>query len=252
MKLKAIFLELRGVMINDRALQAALIADLLLEENLCLYPGEYETLIQDVDDRTALQVLLECRGRVVDWSVINYFLKRKSDRYRDILSNLPIPTYPTNTQENRRFLLYPDLKDFLFRARSLSLKIAMITSNFRAEVDSILAFCQLTPYFDAIVTGEQIESQPLKPTAYLQTIALLNQKYPDLALSPHDCLAIESHYNDLHAARSVGITTVGVTRYRPLHLLQRRADWTVDQLIDLELDRINASLTPGGFPLKMG
>ena len=237
MKLKAIFFELRGVMINDRSLQASLLADLLLEENLYLQKGEYETLSQLTDDRTGLKILLERRGRLAEASLLDSLLQRKAERYRDILEQ-------PETRINSNFILYPDVKDFLFKARGNSLKLAVITSTFRVEVDAILNNCQLSSYFDAIVTGEQVQSQPIKPAAYLQTIDLLNQQYPTLDLTIHDCLAIESNENHLQAARAVGLTGVGITRYRPLHLLQRRADWTVDRLGDLELDRINANLSP--------
>ncbi|MFZ4666758.1 MAG: HAD family hydrolase [Prochlorotrichaceae cyanobacterium] len=266
MKLKAIFLELRGVMINDRSLQASLLTDLLLEENLYLQKGEYETLCQLADDRTGLKILLERRGRLADGNLLDSLLQRKAERFRDIFYNAetsidslnPTPsssisprylsissqeTVPEHSPFNSTFMLYPDVKDFLFKARASSLKLAVITSTFRVEVDTILDSCQLSSYFDAIVTGEQIQTQPIKPAAYLQTIDVLNQQYPALDLTIHDCLAIESNENHLQAARAVGLTGVGITRCRPLHMLQRLADWTVDRLGDLELDRIN-SLAP--------
>lgn len=252
MVLKAILLEFRGVLIDDRWIQSSIMKDLFLDQNLSLHPQEYEDLIKEQDDRSCLQILLERRGRVHTLDELNQLLQK---RFNFSLESLPpsqqelsSPTLekcsPVPMEKSRSSLLLPDVKDLLFRARSLALKVVLITSSIQCEVDSILNMEQIAPYFDLILSGEQLSCQPIKPWAYTHAIDCLNQIYPNLNLTPQNCLAIEAIYQHLEAARSLGISVAAVSRYRPIHFLQRRADWAVDRLTDLELDRINANLSP--------
>lgn len=230
MGLKAVFLEFRGVLIDDRVRRSQVMQDLLLDQNLCLKPEEYEALVKEEDDRSCLQLLLERRGRLNTVDELNQLLQKRLEGKSESLDL----TYQK---------LLSDVKDFLFRARTLSLKIVLITSSSECEVNFFLKMEQISPYFDLILAGEQLPYQPIKPWAYTHAIECLNQNYPTLNLLPQDCLAIEPIYRHLEAARSLGISVAAVARYRPIHFLQRRADWAVDRLTDLELDRINTSLT---------
>jgi len=64
----------------------------------------------------------------------------------------------------------------------------------------------------------------------------LNQQYPNLDLQPWECLAIEDTPAGIQAAKRAGMPVVGVANTYPL--LQRQANWTVDYLCDLEIDRV--------------
>jgi beta-phosphoglucomutase len=282
MVLKAIFLEFRGVLIDDRLTQARVMQDLLLDQNLSLKPQEYEDLIKEEDDRSCLQILLDRRGRSHTVDELNQLLQKRfewTEKYLNRLDNQPhlhhnslshnglandslpqgdqglaVSSAATTAESiapaerHRSSWLLPDVKDFLFRARALSYKLVLMTSSIEQEVNSVLNAEQISPYFDLVLPGEKLPYQPIKPQAYTYALQCLNETYPNLNLTPHNCLAIESLYRHCDAARSVGISVAAVSRYRPIHFLQRRADWTVDRLTDLEFDRINASLSPSvGF-----
>ncbi|MEY2985447.1 MAG: HAD family hydrolase [Prochlorotrichaceae cyanobacterium] len=241
MALKAVFLEFRGVLVDDRALQSQVMNNLLLEQNLCLKPQEYEDLIKEEDDRSCLSILLERRGRTPTVEELNQLLERRFDCTQDWLRD------GLREKEHSASGLLPDVKDFLFRVRSLSLPLVLITSSPLNEVNAILTRENIVPYFDLVLTGNMLHCQPIKPWAYTHAIDTLNQKYPDLNLLAQECLAIEPIYRNLEVARVLGLSVAAISRYRPFHFLQRRADWIVDRLTDLDLERINASLTPGRF-----
>ena len=77
-----------------------------------------------------------------------------------------------------------------------------------------------------------------EPDGYLLAVERLNQAFPDLDLQPAECLAIEGTFAGIAAAKQAGIPVVGVANTYPFHMLQRCANWTVDYLSDLELDRV--------------
>jgi phosphoglycolate phosphatase/beta-phosphoglucomutase len=76
----------------------------------------------------------------------------------------------------------------------------------------------------------------------LLAIERLNQHLPELNLKPQECLAIEDTFPGIQAAKRAGISVVGVANSYPFHMLQRQANWAVDYLKDLEIDRVQAVL----------
>jgi beta-phosphoglucomutase-like phosphatase (HAD superfamily) len=56
-------------------------------------------------------------------------------------------------------------------------------------------------------------------------------------------LAIENNPVGITAAKGAKIQVVGISNLYPLHMLQRQANWTVDDFLDIELDRVDRVLS---------
>ncbi len=226
MSLKAILFDFNGVIINDESIHEQLIEQLLIEENLTIKPGEYRKICLGRSDRACLQELLAKRGRVVSDTYLTELLNRKAESYvREIEKITKLP-------------LYPGLDDLLFQARSRNLKIGIVSGAIRKEIDLILNRVNLAQYFKVIVAGDEITTSKPDPHGYLLAVKRLNQEYPDLNLLPKECLAIEDTFAGIQAAKQAGMQVVGVAHTYPFHMLQRQANWTIDYLSDLELERV--------------
>lgn len=240
MTLKAVLFDFNGVIINDEAIHEKLIEQLLIEENLRPKPGEFRQVCLGRSDRACLTALLESRGRVVNESVLADLMARKArgyQRYLESLEKLPI---------------YVGLDDLLFNLRAAQLKLAVVSGALRVEVESVLAKAQLQPYFPVIVSGDEAIASKPAPDGYLLAIERLNQANPGLNLQPSECLAIEDTFAGIEAAKRAGVTVVGVANTYPFHMMQRHANWAVDYLSDLELDRVKqlfADRVPQGSAL---
>ena len=86
-----------------------------------------------------------------------------------------------------------------------------------------------------------IDGKPA-PDGYLLAVERLKELYPNTNLQPSDCLAIEDTPAGIQAAKQAGIAVVGVANTYPFHMLQRQANWTVDYLRDLEIERVQKVL----------
>lgn len=228
MTLKAILFDFNGVIINDEPIHEQLLNQLLIEENLCPVPGEFREICLGRSDRTCLTNLLIRRGRVVSEDYLNQLLERKAQAYQQTLSTLEtLPIYPT----------VPDLIEQIHQAH---LPMAIVSGARRREVEWILQQTSLEEYFSVIVTGDDVTQGKPEPDSYLLAITLLNQQHPSLNLHPDECLAIEDTFAGIEAAKAAGIPVVGVAHTYPLHMLQRLANWCIDYLSDLELERVQA------------
>ncbi|BAU67099.1 HAD-superfamily hydrolase, subfamily IA, variant 3 [Stanieria sp. NIES-3757] len=227
MTLKAILFDFNGVIINDEAIHQELINDILLGENLRPEESEYREICLGRSDRICLENILAHRGRFVTDEYLDKLVATKSLAYQAKLTQLE--TLP----------IYPGLSDFLAQIQQQGLMIGLVTGALKAEVQLVLQRAKLESYFSVIVAGDDIEQSKPEPDGYLLAVKLINQNYPNLNLQPSECLAIEDTYAGIEAAKKAGIQVVGIANTHPLHMLQRKANWTVDYLSDIELDRVD-------------
>jgi len=224
--LKAVLFDFNGVIINDEPLHSKLLDKILLEENLRPKPEEYWEMCVGRSDRAGLREVLHRRGRVVNDDYLTALIARKSRYYQAELANIEkLPTYP-------------GLEDLLFQIRAAHLPMAIVSGAVRAEIDLVLERLNLTQQFMAIVAGDDILVSKPEPDGYLLAVEKLNALLPDLQLEPQNCLAIEDTPAGIEAAKRAGMQVVGVANTYPFHMIQRQANWTVDYLTDLELERV--------------
>lgn len=226
MTLKAVLFDFNGVIINDEPLHRELINEILIAENLRFNPAEYQQFCLGRSDRACLRDLLANRGRVVSDSYLTQLISRKAQAYEQKLESV------------EKLPIYPGLDDLIFKIRAAGLKIAVVSGALRSEVELVLNRAKLAQYFSAIVGGEDIPASKPEPDGYLLAVERLNQQYPSLNLNPSECLAIEDTLVGIQAAKRAGVKVVGVAHTYPFHMLQRWANWAVDYLYDLEIERV--------------
>lgn len=228
MVLKAVFLELSGVIIRDGNLQQPLMDELLIAENLRPNPLEFAQVCKGRSDRACLNQLLSRRGRVVAEAYLDKLLAQKSTAYIQALSELP------------KLPIYPGLQDFLYQLKAATIPLGVVAGVSAPEVDWVLTEANLADQFVVRVAGDAIavdESKP-KGTIYTAAIAAMNEKFPDQKISAQECLTVEASFNGIAAAKAAGVPVVGVAHLYPYRMMQRSANWAVDYLNEIDLDWI--------------
>lgn len=224
--LKAVLFDFNGVIINDEPIHEKLLDQLLVEESLRPKSGEFRQVCLGRSDRACIRDLFERRGRVLTEPMLDILITRKANAYQQALATLEqIPSYP-------------GLQDCIFNIRASQLKMAIVSGAGRSEIERVLTRLNLLDHFSVIVAGEDVTTSKPEPEGYLLAVQRLNERFPDLDLHPENCLAIEDTFAGITAAKQAGISVVGVANSYPFHMLQRRANWTVDYLSDLELERV--------------
>ncbi len=226
MTLKAVLFDFNGVIINDEAIHQQLVEEILLQENLRPSSDDYRDVCLGRSDRACLTDLLSRRGRFVTESYLTQLITRKAQAYEQKLQTL------------EKLPIYPGLEDLIFQIRAAQLPMGVVSGALRCEVELVLDRAGIAQHFAVIVGGDDIKVSKPEPDGYLLSVERLNQKYPNLQAQASDCLAIEDTPAGIQAAKRAGMQVVGVANTYPFHMLQRQANWTVDYLHDLELDRI--------------
>lgn len=226
MSLKAVLFDFNGVIINDESLHKELLEEILLGENLRPDAKEHNEVCLGRSDRACLASILERRGRVVTQEYLEQLLEKKATKYRQTLEaqeNLPV---------------YPEIEAFIRELWGSGLILALVTGARRQDVEYILERLKISNAFAVIVTSDDITASKPDPEGYLTAVEKLNQQYADLDLKPENCLVIEDTPSGIEAAKRANMQVVGVANTYPFHMIQRQADWTVDYLQELELERV--------------
>ena len=224
MSLKAVFLDFSGVIFDDEAINQTLIANILLKENLRADNDEYTQYCRGRSDRAGLKDILASRGRILSDEYLNRLLADKNKAYRqqvDSLEELP---------------LSPHLPEFLSRLKEQNIVVGLVTGTPKSEVEYILQKAELAQYVNIVIGGDDLQPSKPEPEPYLLALERLN-------LNSSECLAIEDNPIGIEAAKRAKIQVVGLANIYPLHMLQRQANWTVDDFLEIELDRVDRILS---------
>ncbi|MGD2181539.1 HAD family phosphatase [Lusitaniella coriacea LEGE 07167] len=230
MTLKAVLFDFNGIIINDEAIHEALVGEILLGENLRVRDRDYKEVCLGRSDRACLTKLLALHGRVVNEATLTQLISLKSRAYHQKLEALEtLPIYP--------------IQEVLMQFQDLGVAMGIVTGAIRSEVEWILERAGLASYFSVLVAGDDIRRSKPDPYGYLLAVERLNQQNSTLNLQPNHCLAIEDTPAGIQAAKKAGMQVVGVANTYPFHMLQRQADWTVDDLSELELERVQTTFS---------
>jgi beta-phosphoglucomutase len=226
MSLKAVLFDFNGVILDDERLHQTLLEEVLLQENLRPQPGEFERFCLGRSDREALREILSHRGRTVSVEQIERLVAQKSEAYHQHFNELA------------ELPLFPGIQELVQHLQQAGIKLGIVTSALPGEVVMVLERAQLRQYFDVLVTDGDVAASKPDPSGYLLALQRLIESFPELSLTTANCLAIEDSFVGITAAKRAEIAVVGVAHTYPFHMLQRRANWTVDYLPDLELERV--------------
>ncbi|MGB3613877.1 MAG: HAD family phosphatase [Elainellaceae cyanobacterium] len=222
--LKAVLFDFNGVIINDEAIHHRLIDQLLIDENMRPKPQEYRSVCLGRSDRACVEELFSRRGRVLAAADLDALLERKSQRYcaqLDTMETLPI---------------YPGVADLAYKLRVAKVPMAVVSDALRGEIEQVLERADLAKYFSVIVGSEDTTTSKPDPTGHLKAIDALQQQHPEVERG--SAIAIEDTFAGIEAAKAAGLSVVGVANTYPYHMIQRQANWAVDYLNELELDRV--------------
>ncbi len=94
--------------------------------------------------------------------------------------------------------------EFLEKAKSLGIKLAVATAAPNGNVEFILDGLNLRRFFDAVTTAEDVKNGKPDPEFFLVSAE-------KLAVAPENCLVFEDAFGGFEAAHRAGMKSVGIT-----------------------------------------
>ena len=124
--------------------------------------------------------------------------------------------------------LFPSAKKVLQELQRMNLSLAIATSSVSASARPFLERHKLTPFFDVIVTGDEIERGKPHPDIYMRAAE-------KLGLAPDACLVIEDALSGIAAAKAAQMRVAAIpdTRFVNPREYQKKADYVLGGLSEI-------------------
>ncbi|WP_346686331.1 HAD family phosphatase [Megamonas hypermegale] len=107
-----------------------------------------------------------------------------------------------------------------------------IASSSRSDVIKFVAdFFNITPYFQLLMSGEDLPHSKPAPDIYLQTAQKLN-------VAPADCVVLEDSVNGTIAAKDAGMYCIGFANPNSGNQDLSRADIIVNKITDIDITKL--------------
>jgi beta-phosphoglucomutase len=108
---------------------------------------------------------------------------------------------------------YPNVMHLILleRLKAMGLKVGMVTNSVYLTANFMTTYAGLAPYFDVVITNEDVSKQKPDPEGYLKAMKILS-------IAPHETLIIEDGDYGIKAALGSGAKVKRVTGVNDVNL----------------------------------
>jgi len=210
MSFRAVIFDLDGVLADSERWWNKIDKKLLAQYGVT-YRGEHHRNVLGVSYRLAVEFYKKAFGLSVSTEEM---MRRRAEIAIEFFAN--------------RVGLFPSAKQALEALRQMNLRLAVATSSISASARPFLERHKLTPFFDVIVTGDEIERGKPHPDIYMRAAE-------KLGLAPDACLVIEDALSGIAAAKAAQMRVAAIpdTRFVNPREYQKKADYVLGGLSEI-------------------
>jgi len=210
MSFRAVIFDLDGVLADSEPWWNKIDKKLLAQYGVT-YRGEYHRNVLGVSYRLAVEFYKKAFGLSVSTGEM---MRRRAEIAIEFFAN--------------RVGLFPSAKKVLQELQRMNLSLAIATSSVSASARPFLERHKLTPFFDVIVTGDEIERGKPHPDIYMRAAE-------KLGLAPDACLVIEDALSGIAAAKAAQMRVAAIpdTRFVNPREYQKKADYVLGGLSEI-------------------
>jgi len=207
---RAVIFDLDGVLADSEPWWNEIDAKLLSEYGVS-YRGEYHRDVLGVSYRLAVEFYKKAFGLSAS---VEELMRRRGVIATEFFAN--------------RVGLFPSTKRTLERLREMKVRLAVATSSVSASARPFLDRHELTPFFDVIVTGDEIERGKPDPDIYLRAAK-------KLGIGADACLVIEDALSGIAAGKAAGMRVAAIPdrRFVDARDYEKEADYVLGNLLEI-------------------
>ena len=196
--IRAILLDLNGVIIDDEPIHLQAYRTALAEVGVTLTDEDYYASL-GMDDPTFVRAAFSRTGQSMTDEVMHAVIAREAELHLEsIKDELP---------------LAPGIVTFL-KTSARSFNLGLVSMAERVEVDYVLERAGVDQLFDVFISAEDVSACKPDPACYRLALERLNERRRErreLPLLPHECVVIEDSPPGIASGRAAGMRTIGVT-----------------------------------------
>ncbi len=224
---KAIVLDFDGIIVDSEPLHYRAFARVIGDMGGQFSYDDYLDRYAGFDDRDGFRAILRDTPALADVEagdrdLISKLCEQKAKVFEDVVGEGVVPIAGVIDLIN-------DIGE--------QAPIAIASGATRRDIDLILSTLSLTQRFDPLITADDVQRSKPDPATYTLAVNGLAARRPELAIEPHQCLAIEDTPAGIESAKRAGLKTLGVATTYPSEKLTI-ADRVVQTMQDITFDQL--------------
>ncbi len=234
--LRAVIFDCDGVLVDSEPLHFAAFRKVLGVAAESFTEEIYKDQYLAMDDRGAFRTFYERAGTPLSDNDLKTLMDQKTLAYQALV-------------HSEGLLAYPAVPEFVM-AVSQRYPLAVASGARRHEVEMVLEAAGIRPYFEAVITSDDVQHGKPHPESYTKAVEALNAtgKRPT-AIRPEECLVIEDSKHGILAAHSAGMKCIAVATSYPAFEL-KNADLVVPSISALRVSQLEDLFqTPKPMPV---
>ncbi len=220
--LKALIFDFDGVIVDTEPLHYQAFQKILEPLGFCYSWDDYIEYYMGFDDREAFREVFRRHSKELIETELESLISQKAKIFLDIIQE-GIKAYSGAVN--------------LVKELSGNIPLALCSGALVSDIYPILDQLGIADKFDVIVSAEDVSVSKPDPESYRLAQYRLNLKYPDLAITPENCLAIEDTPAGIESAKAAGISVLAVTNSFKREKLTE-ANYIIDSLEMITLHKL--------------
>lgn len=234
--LRSVIFDCDGVLVDSEPLHFSAFKKVLGNDGESFTEEIYKDQFLAMDDRGAFRLFYEQLGKPLSDEDLQRLMEKKTETYQSLI-------------QSEGLLAYPAVPEFVM-AVSQRYPLAVASGARRHEVEMVLESAGIRPYFEAVITSDDVQHGKPHPESYLKAVEALNATGKRTsAIRPEECLVIEDSKHGILAAHSAGMKCVAVATSYPAFEL-KNADLVVPSISALRVSQLEDLFqTPKPLPV---
>ena len=131
----------------------------------------------------------------------------------------------------------PGLLKLLEKLKANHIKMAIASSSVRQQIDLITSKLEISDFFDAVISGEDIKNGKPAPDIFLSAAKALQ-------VDPKECVVLEDATSGVSAGKAAGMRVIAVPNEFNKHEDFKDADIVLDSLEKVDMNLLALTMTP--------
>ncbi|MGB2809028.1 MAG: HAD family phosphatase [Sedimentisphaerales bacterium] len=222
---KAVIFDFDGVITDSEVLHLRAFNQVLAQHNIEITEEVYYKEYLGFTDLDCFESVVDTNKLGLDSEQIKNLIKQKNKIFEELAAN--------------EATIFEGVPEFLQMLSDNGVPMAICSGAVLEEIALILEKSQLGPFFEEIVSAEQIEKGKPDPEGFLLALKKLNEGSQN-SIASNECVVIEDSHWGLDAAKAAGMHTVAITNTYDAEqlgmaekIVERFSELTIDDLQQL-------------------
>lgn len=230
MALRAIIFDCDGVLVDSEPVHFSAFKKTLEAHGGNLSEDVYKERYLALDDKGVFTRFYRDQGRELPTEDLKKLIDEKGAAFHRLL-------------QSEGVMAYPAVPEFVMAA-SQRYPLAISSGARRHELEVILEAAGIRPYFEIIISADDVEKGKPNPESYLKALEGLNASGKRTSsIRPEECAVIEDSREGILSAHSAGMKCVAVATSYPAFELSH-ADLVLPALAALKISQVEDLFQP--------